>query len=518
MMRILSAATCLVSVLSVPVLAEAKTRFEKREIGVPGRIYWLDWGDFDGDGLTDLVVSYGRGQGPEAGRFLGVFFRRPDGFSKEPDLRINAPNTAALFDVGDALPTPGDELVYMGRFGVFAQSLAGRKPGQLAAIVKTKTLAVTPEEEDFVRWDFLRDTPATAQAPKGKVLIVPTAGPIELYQQDASGAWSRGSRIEIESFAFYDAEAMTFKRGRRGGAGPRPFSIVVTTVVPTLTFLDQNADGRLDVIATYRDRVAVHYAQPDGTVTSSAGYSRWLKFLTNEEQTAGDTDVYVEAMDLDGDGIADLSANKIGGGLTNTRSETRLYMGTKGGGFTASPVQSWIDEGFGTLITYADLDGDGQLEMVHPLVEVSVMSMSSMLLSSKMELDLRVRRAARGSGKPFAQDTAQTLDLVFGLDFSTGGALRGAPPLFGHDFDGDKIPDALLTTSGERLQLFKGRGQKSGDIFDDDATITLTAPVSRETYALPTSAKPGAPVDVLVAYVDVPKLSGRMYHFMAVRD
>lgn len=506
----------LLSTLAAP--AWAKTRFEKRELAVPGRIFWLDWGDLDGDGLVDLVVSYGRGQGPEAGRFLGVFFRGPGGFSKEPDLRINAPATASMFDVGDALPGGGEELVFLGRFGVFAQSLAGKKLGQLQAIVKTKTLAVTPEEEDFVRWDFLRTLPASGGRPASRVLIVPTAGPIELYTPDAAGAWTRGSRIEIESFAFYDAEAATFKRGRRGGAGARPFSIVVTTVVPTLSFLDQNGDGRLDVIATYRDRVAVHYAQPDGTVTATAGYARWLKFLTPEEQTAGDTEVYVEAVDLDGDGLADLSANKIGGGITNTRSETRLYMGTKGGGFAASPAQTWVDEGFGTLITYADLDGDGKVEMVHPLVEVSVVSMSSMLLSSKMELDLRVRRGTPGAAKPFADKPVQTLDLVFGLDFSTGGALRGAPPLFGHDFDGDGVPDALLTTSGERLQVFKGRGAKSGDIFDDDATITLTAPVSRETYALPSGTKAGGTVDVLVAHVDVPKLSGRLYHFMAVRD
>jgi len=491
--------------------ASAKTKYEKRELSVPGQILWLDWGDFDADGLVDLVVSYSRGQGPDAQRFLGVFFRRPDGLPREPDLKIAAPQTAAMFDVGDALAFPGDELVFMGRFGVFAQSLAGRKPGQLVAIIKTRTIAVTPEEEDLVRWDFLR-TPGPGEAP---LMLVPTGGPIEIYKMDANGIWIHTSRIDVDSFAFFDAEAITFKRGRRGGAGPRPYSIVVTTVVPALTFLDQDGDGRRDLITTYRDRVAVHFQKTDGTLTSTPGYSRWLKFLTTEEQASGDMDVYVEAIDINGDGIADLSANKLGGGITNLRTETRIYLGQKGGGFSPSPTQVWNDSGFATLVNYADLDGDGTLEMVHPLVGVSIMSMSSMLISSKMELDLRVRRR---SDKAVFGSEVQTLDLVFGLDFSTGGALRGAPPLYGKDFDGDGVFDAVLTTASDELQIFRGLGKKSGPIFDDDATITLSGIVSRETYALPQSTKAGGLHDILAAYVDVPKMAGKLLCFAAKRD
>lgn len=75
--------------------AEAKARFSKVEMAVPGQIFGID-GDLDGDGLVDLVVGYGRGIGPEAQRYLAVFFRGLAGFAREPDLKFGAPPSTAI--------------------------------------------------------------------------------------------------------------------------------------------------------------------------------------------------------------------------------------------------------------------------------------------------------------------------------------------------------------------------------------------------------------------------------------
>ena len=149
--------------------------------------------------------------------------------------------------------------------------------------------------------------------------------------------------------------------------------------------------------------------------------------------------------------------------------------------------------------------------MLHPYVEVSVLGMSRMLLSQKLGIELRIRRRGVG-GAPFQADAAQTLDMTFGLDYSTGGALRGASPIFGQDFDGDGRRDALITTGAEQMSLL--RGQAGGkEPFDEDGAITLSGLVSRETYALPWRKDARGPIDVLVAYVDVPKLAGRLVLF-----
>jgi hypothetical protein len=506
--RTLLASLCL---LASAQTASAGLRFVKAELSVPGQILWGDSGDLDGDGLTDLVLSYQRGTGPESQRFLAVFFRSEQGWPPKPDLLLTAPAAAVLFDLGDALPSPGVEIVYLTSFGVMAQSVAGRHAGQASTIVRARTVAGPAEEEDFLRWDFFR----SLGPGQGDVILVPTRGPLELWRLE-EGTWKRWSKVKIQSFAYYDAESITYKAGRRGGGGARPFSLRVTTIVPTITLADQDGDARADLIATYEDRYAIHPMRPDGTISSTASQQRWLHMLTPEEQAARDTELTMDVQDIDGDGVADLSATKIGGGVTNLRSETRIYLGKKGGGFASSPVQVFKDSGFASIIRYIDLDGDGKNEMVHPFVEVSILSMSQVLLSSKMTLDLRIRKRSSSPGKLFEEDPVQSLDMIFGLDFSTGGALRGAAPIYGVDFDGDGKKDVIICKGSEELELH--RGTKNGDEpFEDDGSITLSAPVSRETYAVPQRADGKGLVDIVVTYTDQPKRAGKAVVFIPQR-
>jgi hypothetical protein len=437
---------------------------------------------------------------------LAIFFRSPTGWQPRPDLMLAAPQGAAIFDLGDALPAAGDEIVFMTSFGVMAQSLSGRRPAPPATIVRQRTLVSTPEEEDLIRWDFLRVL-APGQPP---TMIVPSRGPVDFWRQDGSGAWKRWCKSRVPHQSFYDAESLTFKQGRRGGAGGRPFSLRMITVVPTITFADQTGDGIADLITTYEDRVAVHAARSDGTVSSTATYQRWLQFLSPQEQASRDTEMSLDVLDIDQDGIADLSATKIGGGITNLRSETRIYRGQSGGGFSPQPDQVFKDDNFAVIVRYVDLDGDGRLEMVHPEVEVSLFAMSQVFVSGKFGLDLRMRRrAAPGSGKVFEEKPVQVLETVFGLDFSTGGAMRGMAPLGGLDFDGDGKNDILLSQGADRMELHRGLGGK-GDFFDDDPSLTLSGPISRETYLVP--HKPGGKgeLDVVAAFVDQPKMVGKI--------
>lgn len=506
-MRCLSTALLVLAAGALAGPAAGAPRFTKQELAVPGGILWLTTGDLDGDRLTDLILSYRRGSGSRAQRFLAVFFRRPTGFTKDPDVTMAAPRSAAVFDVGEALGDGREQIVYLAADGVYAQSFVDRRPGNPARILTVASLVSEPEEDDLATWDFLRP-----MGPGGPAtLIIPTRGPLRLFRAEAGAVWKPWSRLSIAQLSTYDAELSTFRRDRRGGASGRPYAFRSTTVVPVIDLADQTGDGKIDVITSLEDELAVYPALEDGTISAKPVFAAELGVRTQEELETRDASVSSAIVDLDGDGIADAVISKISGGITTLGTKTYLFRGVKGGGFEPKPAQVFEDEGFAALAQFVDADGDGRLEMVHPHAPVSIVGISQMMLSKELTLGVRIRRPAAERPAFFEKGATQTIDTVFGLDLSVGATLRGIFPIFGHDFDGDGRRDAVLSEGGAKMVLY--RGVEGEEPFDTGGAISLSAPGASTTIPLyPDVARKGRP-DVLTYFVDRPELAGRLILF-----
>lgn len=494
--------TTIAVVLSMASVAEAK--FERQTLAVPGSVLWVTSGDLDGDHRTDLVVSYRRGSGPAASRYLGVFFRGDKGYGERPDVAFAVPKNAAAFDVGDAFGDGQDEIVYLTASGVFAQPFSERRPGNPTRIISAPTLVLEPEEEDLVTWDFVRRL-----SNGDRVAIVPGRRTLKIFRREGE-VWKPWSDVRVGKYSYYDAETSTYRRSGRGGQSGRPYSFRITTIVPNIDFVDQTGDGKLDLVAHFEDRVEVYPMSADGELASKPALRQWFQVRTPEELESNDTTISAQVRDLDADGIADMVVTKIGGGITTLHTEVRLYAGQKGGGFSKKPTQAFDDDGFAALVGFEDVDGDGKLEMLHPHAEVSIMSMSSAMLSSKVGLELRIRRRSKEGF--FEPKPVQTLDTSFGLDLTVGAALRGTAPIFGHDFDGDGRPDVILSHGGDKMRLHRGK-KDDDDLFEKDGRITLTAPGTSTTLALSPRTDRVEPPDVLVYYVARKSLGGRLYVF-----
>ncbi|MEO1338627.1 MAG: hypothetical protein AAFV29_23490 [Myxococcota bacterium] len=153
--------------------------------------------------------------------------------------------------------------------------------------------------------------------------------------------------------------------------------------------------------------------------------------------------------------------------------------------------------------------------MIHPHAEVSIMGMTRAMLSSSLGLDVRIRRQDPAAGF-FQLEPAQTLDISIGLDLSSGAALRGTAPLFGHDFDGDGRKDVIVPDGAERMVMHRGLGSANdGARFARRGRMSLEAPGSNATRAL--EAGRGQPPEVLVYYPYRKKLSSRLIVFRYVQ-
>lgn len=489
---------------SLVLATTAQAKFSRQTLDVPGSVLWVDTGDLNGDQRTDLVVSHRRGAGPATGRFLAVFFRTDKGYGRRPDVTFPVPQNAAAFDLGDAFGDAQDEIVYLTSSGVFAQAFKDGKPQNLTRIITSPTLVLEPEEEDIVAWDFLRkigDKPAA---------VLPGRRAVRLFAREGE-AWKKWAELRIEKFSYYDAETSTYRRSGRGGRSGRPYAFRVTTIVPNLDFVEQTGDGRIDLVTHYEDRLEVYPGTEGGGFAERPAHRAWFRMRTPAELESRDTEVSAEIVDFDGDGIADLCLTKIGGGVTTLATEVRLHKGLKGGGFSPKPTQKFVDDGFASLVRFIDVDGDGKREMLHPHAEVSIMSMSSAMLSSKLSLDIRIRRPDP-EGPLFARSPTQTLETSYGLDLTVGAALRGTAPIFGHDFDGDGRRDVILAQGGDEMRLHRGLKGRS-ELFEEEGRIKLSAPGTSTTLALSPRTDRTEPPDLLLYYVARKSLGGRLYVF-----
>lgn len=486
--------------------ASAWAGFDRQELTVPGSLLSATYGDLDADGRTDLLVAFRRGYGPRSERFLAVFFRSAAGYAEKPELIFPAPPDAAVYDVGDVSPAPGEEVVYLTGIGVYAQSLSGRKAGVPTRIVTQPTVVGQGDEDDLQPWDFAK---TQLERP---LLVVPTRRAVELYRQEGE-AWKRWADPKVDPFFYYDAESPNFRRSGRGGSPGRPFALRVTTVIPNLDLVDQNGDGRLDLVTHYEDRVSVHLGEATGGLADKPSWQRWYQTRTKEELETRDSGTSAELVDLDGDRILDLVLTKIGGGITTLKTKVMFHRGLATGGFEEQATQTFEDQGFAALARYEDADGDGQLEMLQPFSEVSIVSMSRALLQSKIDLEVRIRRRSTEKGQFFAPKPIQALDTSFGMDLSVGAALRGTAPLFGHDFDGDGQRDVILSQGGEEMQLLRGRPAGSAEPFEEEGKFTLRCSGTNTTTVLPTGKAGGGP-DILVYYVARRDLAGKLVVFV----
>jgi hypothetical protein len=412
---------------------------------------------------------------------------------------FRAPGAAAVFDVGPALAAdaeaPRDQLLFWAWDGLFSMSFAGRRVRGPKLELPARTLIGAPEEEDLPHWDFAR------RVDGAPLLVVPTSTCTRLYRP-REGAWHRAATLPIRPLEQYDPETETFRPAEDGGAPTRNYALRVTRSLPKLTFIDQTGDGRADVVASFEDRVEVYRGRLDGTVQPEPVARTWFRLRTPAEIENRDATLYSTVVHLDGDGVADLCISKSAGGLTTFRSEVQLYRGVRGGGFEPEPAQVFERASLGSLVSFVDVDGDGRAEMLQPAAEISLAAMVRALFAKSFQVDIRIHRPREADGF-FEPDPVQVLTARFDLDLGSSATVRGAPPLFGHDFDGDGAPDALMSDGGDRIALHSGvpaDGTAPKRPFRADAFVGLEGPTSGTTVVLPAGRAGGRP-DVLVYYV-----------------
>jgi len=435
----------------------AAPRFNVTTLQVEGDIFAVVATDLDGDGKKDLLAAYTTGLPPYQKRFLAIFWNRGASFAPKPDLVLPvSDDDACAFDVGDVDGEPGDELLIVTPKGVSAQSFRGRTAGELRPLVEQVTLFHQPIPGELPRTHLAQDFSGQ------RALLVPALGQLWIWKRTASG-YARAAVLEVD----IESGSSGGRRNRTRDAIP---SIRLSYTFPELHLADTDGDGLVDILAVQEDRLAIYRQGPGFTFKALPDFTRDFAIRTAQDHNERQASASMLVADLDGDGVADLLVRKqVSQGITSALTESRLYLGLKGGGYAKAPDQVLKSEGIGFIgEQLIDLTGDGHPDLLVPSMSFGVLALVRVLTTQTVKVDFQVLPFLPDKRR-FAEQPLAERTLKFGVSLSGDSDFRAVD--FTGDYDGDKRPDLVFGTDDKELSFYRAR---SGVLSDE---VAETVPV-----------------------------------------
>jgi len=408
-------------------------------VGLIHQVWPLKVSDCAGDAV-DLLVLSSRGAPPELEKRLTWM---PCGSALVPgDPRVlerALPPETAVIDVAAVPGRDGPQLLLLSGQGLRIEALSGSEPPRNVPVSGGLPLPDRP-------WEISR------------VQVVDDwhgNGTLSALLPARHGAWL----VDLVDFSIQSLEMPVYASYRTWM--PRLPETVWKWMVqdvtwPTLARADDDGDGRLDLFALSRWEVVIYHAGEQGLPPEPSRRLRLTPFDAETERRHESTVNNYFARDIDADGQADLLLSTVGGGLSDGRSTTRVFL-NPGTGISTSvpPSAERVLEGGFSAFSFVDIEGDGREEILETSLEFGVVQIVRFLLTRRAETTVRVLGL-----DPSAPNGTRTLfedDFSFRLDFAEG-SVSGLVPSLG-DWNGDGLLDFYVNRGDDEITFRMGANE-----------------------------------------------------------
>jgi len=449
---------------------DPKAFFKVSQIKIPGKFSGYFWQDLDGDGLSDIVVFKKK-------QWL-IYFQEPSGFGSQPNQRLRFDDSMLVFDFGEIDQRPGKELVYHTKHGMKYYTINGKQidktPNQFIDHASIFGIFSEHPDKKVFRWNFIQDYNQDGLDD----IIIPMVDRYAIYNRTTAGGFNLMTELEGETYS----RLYPMRYGRNtlyGGFSTREIMV-----------FDYNRDGRQDIVSVGKKALKIFFQDENRMFPSKPGKIAKLPFKTKEGMGG-----YVErsgkgkeqirlnnAADLNNDGLLDLVAHKISlkQSLLNPKSQIRIYMGKEdkkspgtGAVYIKTPDQIIISEGTQLSAFTMDLNGDKRQELIIPTLQLGLLRIVKMLITSSATLDIKFY--VMKDQRRYNEIPILNKDVSIKYSFSDGLTSLFIPSIE-HDFNGDGLRDLLASEDRDEILIFFGQKQ---NLFNEDPDVTFEVPLPK---------------------------------------
>ena len=453
--------------------------------------------DLNGDRLTDLIFLDYR-------NFYIYYQRKGEGFLPNPDFSINIPEPYAHFYFSDVTDDNAEEIVLLSKDGVFYDTLKEKKDKLTPTQIINISLPI------IARFDHILPVPFIIKLTKnsGKGILLPQENKFVFFVQKEKGEFIKKWEIPNPEYSKMNFSISTWQASLIDEGNPYyHLNINNSKVLSGVSFKDINSDGLIDV--TCGDNIYIQ--QKDGSLVNHTA-----PFISEEDDFLGDSQIKKGILvgkeikiDVDGDEILDLvkfNVEKMGFKLKTT---VKIFLGKKVGQTSSSvntvvtptsgrhsfmddsnnfiikyskdPKVSLVVKGFPVgmrNLSFTDLNGDGALDLVFFNIETEASSITSQMkafVERGLDGVILFYLWEKGKGysdRPTLTKTVQVSFEIYGLQFFVQNLL-----LYDKDFTGDGLPDLVLKTSKQKIEIFPFLGVQSGRFSKQPITLISSDPI-----------------------------------------
>jgi len=393
-----------------------------------------------------LIVAFVRGSPPDQVRGLALFPPGPSGhYAPEPTQVLELPGPVVAYDLVRDPGQAGERLALLTADQILL--VTPFSPGASEAIALDPPAPLPAPTREFARLRFID----AWEGGSVQSALVPTLEGGRIVHLDGS----KGPALTFPLLAEYTME----------GPGPPPQDefLVASISWPGLARADDDGDGRLDLFALSRFSVWIFRLGPAGLPPTPTRRLSLRPFTAAEELRHKATSLRIIARDLDGDGRADLLVHRTSGTLLRSHSVTAVYRNRGDGVRLEDPPWLLLDESDALSSADAiDLDGDGRAELVSSKIAFGIVQVARALALRRVEIELRVFPLGGPVGT--APRPSWTGSLSLPLDFSEGRVSALLPTAQG-DWNGDGRKDLLYGLARDEIAVYLGVAGEAGPGF-----------------------------------------------------